>query len=311
MSSNILDRISKETDLTKSERKIAKIILDDPALVINENIAQLAKRAQVSEPSVCRFCKRFGADGFPAFKLVLSSIVSTSKVGIVQGIKQGDSVEDVIEKVLGQAKHSISKLQNQLDEQNLAKIIDVLSQARRIVVVTQGLNSFVGHDFCAKMLNLGFACEHYQDRNSLSLALSTLRTGDVALCFSATGLERDLIDVCQSIYNGGPLIVSLTPQDSPLYNLSNYQIAIEKQKVEDVSKFVFLSLSMLLYSSMLVGGIMLRRGIAIEDYKDKLQKARLLCDKENEEAKKEQESETQTESLKSNAPITTLNWQPY
>ena len=60
---NILDRIAAETDLTKSERKVAATILKNPALVVNENIAQLAKRAQVSEPSICRFCKRFGAEG--------------------------------------------------------------------------------------------------------------------------------------------------------------------------------------------------------------------------------------------------------
>ena len=76
MAENLLDRIAKETDLTKSERKLAAVILKDPASVINENIAQLAKRAAVSEPSVCRFCKRFGADGFPAFKLVLSALQS-------------------------------------------------------------------------------------------------------------------------------------------------------------------------------------------------------------------------------------------
>ncbi|MGN0893489.1 MAG: transcriptional regulator HexR, partial [Succinivibrio sp.] len=62
---NILDRIAAETDLTKSERKLADIILKDPAAVVGENIAQLAKRAGVSDPSVCRFCRRFGANGFP------------------------------------------------------------------------------------------------------------------------------------------------------------------------------------------------------------------------------------------------------
>ena len=37
MAENLLDRIAKETDLTKSERKLAAVILKDPASVINEN----------------------------------------------------------------------------------------------------------------------------------------------------------------------------------------------------------------------------------------------------------------------------------
>ena len=97
---NILDRIAAETDLTKSERKVAATILKNPALVVNENIAQLAKRAQVSEPSICRFCKRFGAEGFPAFKLILSATVSAENLKKVEAVKQGDTVGDVISKVI-------------------------------------------------------------------------------------------------------------------------------------------------------------------------------------------------------------------
>ncbi|MDY5324071.1 MAG: MurR/RpiR family transcriptional regulator, partial [Succinivibrio sp.] len=198
MSSNILERIENETDLTKSERKLAQVILKDPAIVVNENIAQLAKRAQVSEPSVCRFCKRFGADGFPAFKLVLSAVVSANKVNRVEGVKQGDTVEDVVTKVISLGKNSLLKLEKNIDETMVAKVIDVVSQARRIVVLAQGLNTFVGVDFQNRMLNLGFATELYTDKQAMSLALATLRVSDVALCISSNGEEIDLIEALQA-----------------------------------------------------------------------------------------------------------------
>ena len=76
---NILERIAQEKDLTKSEHKLASLVLKDPAAILNENIKQLAQRAGVSEPTVFRFCKRFGADGFPSFKLVLSGLVAKEK----------------------------------------------------------------------------------------------------------------------------------------------------------------------------------------------------------------------------------------
>ena len=198
MSSNILERIENETDLTKSERKLAQVILKDPAIVVNENIAQLAKRAQVSEPSVCRFCKRFGADGFPAFKLVLSAVVSANKVNRVEGVKQGDTVEDVVTKVISLGKNSLLKLEKNIDETMVAKVIDVVSQARRIVVLAQGLNTFVGVDFQNRMLNLGFATELYTDKQAMSLALATLRVSDVALCISSNGEEIDLIEALKA-----------------------------------------------------------------------------------------------------------------
>ena len=64
-------------DLNKSETKVANAILEDPEAATRSSIAVLAAAANVSEPSVNRFCKRFGAKGFPDFKLRLArSLVS-------------------------------------------------------------------------------------------------------------------------------------------------------------------------------------------------------------------------------------------
>ena len=63
--------------LSKSETKVAQAILADPEAATQSSIANLAKSAGVSEPSVNRFSKRFGAKGFPDFKIQLAtSLVS-------------------------------------------------------------------------------------------------------------------------------------------------------------------------------------------------------------------------------------------
>ncbi|MGN0903155.1 MAG: MurR/RpiR family transcriptional regulator, partial [Succinivibrio sp.] len=184
---NILDRIASETDLTKSERKLAGLILKDPVRVINETIADLAKRADVSEPTVFRFCKRFGAEGFPAFKLVLSSIANSEQLSPVESVKSGDSVGDVIKKSISSVKHQLSVLEHNLDEALIARVIDVVSQSRRLVILASGLSSVAGSEFSLRMLNLGFACEYYADPQLAATALVTLNSSDVVIAFSATG----------------------------------------------------------------------------------------------------------------------------
>ena len=70
---NLLTALSAALpDLNKSEAKVANAILEDPEAATRSSIAVLAAAAQVSEPSVNRFCKRFGAKGFPDFKLRLA-----------------------------------------------------------------------------------------------------------------------------------------------------------------------------------------------------------------------------------------------
>jgi len=75
---NLLTRLNAALpELSKSEIKVANAILTDPEAATRSSIAVLAAAAGVSEPSVNRFCKRFGASGFPDFKLQLArSLVS-------------------------------------------------------------------------------------------------------------------------------------------------------------------------------------------------------------------------------------------
>ena len=57
----LLDAIKTQIDLlSKSEKKVALTILDNPQLALAENITALAKNAQVSEPTVVRFCRAIG-----------------------------------------------------------------------------------------------------------------------------------------------------------------------------------------------------------------------------------------------------------
>jgi len=58
--------------LSKSEQKVALALLGDPAQAVRGNISALARSAQVSEPTVVRFCRSVGYDGWHEFKLKLA-----------------------------------------------------------------------------------------------------------------------------------------------------------------------------------------------------------------------------------------------
>ena len=61
----LLDSIRTQLDsLSKSERKVALAVLDQPSVTVSQNITALARHAQVSEPTVVRFCRTLGYDGW-------------------------------------------------------------------------------------------------------------------------------------------------------------------------------------------------------------------------------------------------------
>lgn len=68
---NMLERIQSRLDtLSKSERKVAEIILAAPAQAIHSSIATLAQQAAVSEPTVNRFCRSMETRGFPILSYI-------------------------------------------------------------------------------------------------------------------------------------------------------------------------------------------------------------------------------------------------
>ena len=78
----LLDAIRTQMDaLSKSERKVAMAVLDNPQLTISENITALARTAQVSEPTVVRFCRAVGCDGWHEFKLKLAQGLALAPSG--------------------------------------------------------------------------------------------------------------------------------------------------------------------------------------------------------------------------------------
>ena len=72
-SPNLIRRITESrSSLRKSEAKVADFVLANANDVINMRIVDLASCTEVSEPTVIRFCRAIGFNGFQAFKLQLA-----------------------------------------------------------------------------------------------------------------------------------------------------------------------------------------------------------------------------------------------
>ena len=64
-------RLEKET-FSRSERRLIDVVLGDIEVALNSSIVELAALADVSPPTVTRFCRRLGCESFSAFKVRLA-----------------------------------------------------------------------------------------------------------------------------------------------------------------------------------------------------------------------------------------------
>ena len=88
---NTLEKIQKNLEnFSKSERKVAEVIMASPQTAIHSSIATLAKMADVSEPTVNRFCRRLDTKGFPDFKLHLAQSLANGTPYVNRNVEESD-----------------------------------------------------------------------------------------------------------------------------------------------------------------------------------------------------------------------------
>ncbi len=66
----LLERVRASRDaLSPAEKRVANFVLDNPRTALNDPIALIAQGAEVSQPTVIRFCRSLGFQGLADFKL--------------------------------------------------------------------------------------------------------------------------------------------------------------------------------------------------------------------------------------------------
>src|SRR3546814_20675014 len=107
------------------------------------SLAAVAKSAEVSEPTVIRFCRRLGCSGFPDFRLRLVQELASGAPYIHQEIDFSDSLETVASKIFGSSISNLQTVLESLDVSRIQRAVDVIASAHRIALFATAQTSVV------------------------------------------------------------------------------------------------------------------------------------------------------------------------
>lgn len=235
MSTNILERLKSDPScLSKSERKVAQVILLDPNKAIRSSIASLAKAADVSEPTVNRFCRSLDCTGFPDFKLKLAQCLATGTPYVNRNVEASDRVEDYSGKIFDATIAAITDARRSIDPNALTRAVDALSQARRIEFYGLGASGSVSQDAQHKFFRLNTPCVAYVDVLQQRMAAAAAKPGDVIVIISNTGRTISLVETAQIARDSGATVIALSSPHSPLAKASNIILGVESSENTDM-----------------------------------------------------------------------------
>jgi RpiR family carbohydrate utilization transcriptional regulator len=262
----VLAQIAKSVDsLGPAELRLAEVIQDDPHSVTKMSISTLAARAEVSDPTVIRFCRRLGCNGFPDFKLRLAQ-------GIVQGtpyvhreIGEGDSTKVITRKIFGSTIATLASVLEAFDLAAADKAIQALARAHRLDFFGTGPSSIVARDAQQKFMHLDVPSVFQADTHMQIMSASTLSSTDVAVCFSYSGRTVDVVQCANIARKSGAAVIGVTRSGSPLARACTINLFVDTLENPSMFPAMTTRLAHLVVVDILSTGVTMRRGPGIAD----------------------------------------------
>lgn len=262
----LLDQIKEmSAGFSPTAQQVAEVILEDPHEVINMSIAALSARAGVSEPTVVRFCRSLGMDGFREFKLRLAQELAVGASYMHPKVQPGDETSALIEKVGRAAVQTLSGVVAQLHPGEVEAVIDRLAAANRVEFYGFGASGVVAIDAYHKFFRLGIPCVALYDSHMQCMSASTLGPGDVVVAISHTGRSKELIENVRVAKAAGAFVIGITTPQSPLADECSQVLGVLVQEDTDVFPPMHSRLAHLVLLDILVTGVALRKGKEVTD----------------------------------------------
>ncbi|MEH6639874.1 MAG: transcriptional regulator HexR [Porticoccaceae bacterium] len=258
-------------NLRKSERKVAEFILARPIDVVRMRIVDLAQRAGVSEPTVVRFCRAVGCEGFQDFKLALAQQLASSPSYGQIAVTDSDSVAEYSFKVFDSTIDSLLKVRDNLDLTMLDRAVSALCAAKRVEFYGFGASAAVAFDAQHRFFRLQLSTAAYSDPHLQNMSATSLEPGDVVVAFSQSGRTQALLDSMEQVKKRGAVVLALTPSNTPIAAAASIAIAIDVK--EDIQLYTPMSsrIAHLVVIDVLAIGVAQQKGPQLQEHLLRLQ----------------------------------------
>jgi RpiR family carbohydrate utilization transcriptional regulator len=264
---NLLKSIADaKSNLRKSEQKVADYVLENPADVIHMRIVDLASEANVSEPTVVRFCRALNYDGFQDFKLTLAQGLASNANFEQFSLNSKDTVSEFKQKIFDSTVGNMMRVREELNAETLETAIDAIASTNRLELYGFGASAPVCNDAQHKFHRLKIATSAYSDPHMQMISATTLTEQDVVIAISQTGRTKDLLHSVKLVKDAGVTVISLCPSNTPLADLASISIHIDLEEDKDLSTLMSSRVVHLVVIDVLAVGVAMKLGPGLLDH---------------------------------------------
>lgn len=227
-----------EGQLSAREQKVADYVSENLEKISSMTIAEVARACAVSTPTVVRFCRTMGCDGFREFKIRLAQNLAVSLQYLDSGTRAGpESDAGVLDQVIGALSATLNVMRRQVDQEVFAEAKTHIANARTVLIGgLGGGSSMLAQETANRLFRLGIPATAVSDSYLLQMRAATLSKSDVLLLISASGEASEILSAAEIAGGYGAVTMAITRMDSTLSRSVRCALQVDLPEDPDIYK---------------------------------------------------------------------------
>ncbi len=237
-------------ELRPAERRVADVVLADVTFSVDASNAEIARRADVSEPTVTRFCRAIGCDGVRDFKLKLAQSVVVGRLYLspLPPPEPNENGSPLWNVVFGEARNALSAVERSIDPKAVLEAAELVASAHQVLVFGLGGSSTaLAQETQNRLFRYGVVISAYSDPYVMKMTASTLKPNDLVIAISSTGRTREVVEAVALAKHYRAKAIAITAPDSDLAAVADVALTVDIPEFPDplkptASRYAFLAI---------------------------------------------------------------------
>ncbi|TPJ37570.1 MurR/RpiR family transcriptional regulator [Mesorhizobium sp. B2-5-13] len=249
-------------DGTKSDRRLASLVMSDLDFASKAAISEIAARVGVSEPTVTRFCRNLGCEGLRDFKFHLAQAIAIGGQYLSPEPLSRDAREQrIASAITGAAVTAIQRASENLDMTTLVDVAARLAASGNVLCIgSGGISSMMATEMQNRLFRLGLPVLAQIDGQLQRMYAAVATPDTTVVAFSVSGYARSVIEAVQVAQQYGAATVAVTAPDSALAKAADTVIHLQPLEDGNIYKPTSSRYALLAIVDMIVTSVAETRG---------------------------------------------------
>lgn len=225
---------TEKNEFTRSERALTELVLADVDRVLKMSIVDLAAQAEVSPPTVTRFCRRLGCDSYADFKVRLaqSRFVGQRYFAPSAG---PSSVREIAQGVVNGIQSTIYETFDHLDFDAVERAAETIVKSSFLLAFgSGGSSSMVATETEMRLFRLGLKIASSTDHQVQMMRAAASPSGTAIVAFSLSGNNLPLVKAMAVAGEYGHTRIIITRSGSPMAEQADILLPIDRRDNPDI-----------------------------------------------------------------------------